>query len=122
MARAHVLSGGDMTRLFWTSADRQGSIPMGEYNSSELAHAAIEACRAELLEQGADGAAIEAGMWEVVDDPQECLPYLIIDTDRGCPHACAEQTVRVTDLYLATQMICPRNCIDPVVDIYWRPA
>ncbi len=69
MARADVLSGGDMTKLYWVSLDKQASIPMGEYDSPELAHAAIEACRVELLAQCADDeqrASIDAGTWEAI--------------------------------------------------------
>jgi len=49
------------------------------------------------------------------------MPYMMRDPDMtGCPHACTFLIVRRTDLYLATQYICPRTCIYPRTIIHWR--
>lgn len=118
-----------MTRLYWVSLDKQSSIPMGDYDSSELAHVAIEACRVELLAQCADDnqrAAIEAGTWEVTafeaQEARYAMPFMLIDTSTGCPHACDYLIVRTTSHYDATQLVCPRNCVYPKTDIHWRAS
>ena len=58
-----------MFRLFWTSKDGTGSIPMGEFDTRESAEAAIPAARAELIDQCADDdqrGDIESGRFEIV--------------------------------------------------------
>ena len=125
MARADVLSRGDMTYSL-TLGRETVIVILGNYIGDP-----ILVNGSEIGRRGADDTddcmrVIARHRWGTSDgisyEAQELTPFLIIDTDRGCPHACTELTVRVTSLYFATQMICPRTCIDPVVDIHWRAA
>jgi len=60
-------------RLYWTRADRQGDMDMGEYPTREAAEAAIPECEAEMLAQCAttepesteERAELMAGSWDV---------------------------------------------------------
>lgn len=65
-------------QIWWTSADNQGSIAMGTFDTLDQAQAALPAAKAELLEQALDDSAcpdddaglmtksaVEAGTWSV---------------------------------------------------------
>jgi len=61
-------------KLFWNSADKQGSIPMGDYRSRGAAEAAIPGAKVELEAQCNEVntvQSIRAGSWEI-----DRVPYI----------------------------------------------
>ena len=60
-----------MWYVYWLSADGQSSIPMGEHDTADAAHGAVDDAREELLSvcgEESDRAKILAGSWRVVEE------------------------------------------------------
>lgn len=58
-------------KLYWTRADKQGSLPMGDFSIRAEAEAAIPLAKEILLDQCGEDyqkAEIEAGTWSVDDE------------------------------------------------------
>jgi len=125
MARAHVLSGSDMTYSL-TLGRETVIVILGDYIGDPILVNGSAIGRRKEDDTDDCMRLVARHCWGTSDDisyrAHECLPPLIYDPDSGCTHARTCLTIRHTKLYLAMQMVCPRTCIDPVTDIHWRPA
>jgi hypothetical protein len=71
-----------MFEIAWRSEDRQGSMPMGEYVSLEVARRELPTCQAELLAQCLDDAEDPTGAGGLMTKAA-CLKgtWVVYDTD-----------------------------------------
>jgi hypothetical protein len=71
-----------MFKIAWRSEDRQGSMPMGEYVSLDVARRELPACLAELLAQCLDDAEDPTGAGGLMTKAA-CLKgtWVVYDTD-----------------------------------------
>lgn len=72
-----------MFKIYWTSADKQGDVFMGEFDTREAAEADLASAKAEMLSQALDDvsgedqtglmtkSAVEAGSWSIIVESDE---------------------------------------------------
>jgi hypothetical protein len=72
-------------RVWWTSEDRQGQLPGGEYRTREEAEAAIKAWRVELLRESNDEGReeIEAGTFSIDEEDARTTEYHVTKIQDG---------------------------------------
>lgn len=61
---ANITEDRQMYTLYWVSEDKQGELPMGQFETIEAAQADIHAARAELVEQCNGDEDRIADIWE----------------------------------------------------------